>query len=275
LGTANILGRLRGWFSRRADGESILDQRILSERLFFPNRHEVPGAFFVECPGARLACRRLVRSLGAGTLLHFHGNGECASDYADGDFGEMLSEIGVNACFAEYRGYGGSSGSPSLVKMLDDGEQIVRALGVPPGRLVVYGRSLGSIYAIELARRVPGVAGLILESGIADVLERLRLRVTPGDLKTTEAGLAREVSRRFDHRAKLRAYRGPLLILHARHDHLIHYSHAQRLHDWGAGTDKTLVIFPEGDHNSLIAANSTDFFASMGGFLRGLGMDAS
>ena len=52
---------------------------------------------------------------------------------------------------AEYRGYGGSTGEPSLVAMLDDVDAIFSALGRPAGELVVYGRSIGSIYAIEFA----------------------------------------------------------------------------------------------------------------------------
>jgi hypothetical protein len=184
----------------------------------------------------------------------------------------MLSDIGVNACFAEYRGYGLSSGSPSLTAMLGDGEQIVRALGVPVERLVVYGRSLGSIHAIELVQRFPRIAGLVLESGIADLLERLLLRVTPSDLNTSEAGLAEEVSRHFDHQAKLSRYRGSLLVLHARNDLILDPSHGKRLHDWGSGTDKELVIFPEGDHNSLITANFVEYQKSLKAFLQRVGV---
>ena len=238
--------------------------------MFFPRKHEFPGAYFVKCGSNRLACVRHVHSARAGTVLHFHGNGELAPDYLDGGFADMMSEIGVNACFAEYRGYGRSSGSPCLTAMLNDGEQIVRDLEVPLDRLVVYGRSIGSIYAIELIQRFPRIAGLVLESGIADVLERLLLRVTPDELNTSATGLAQEVSRHFDHKTKLNHYRGALLVLHARHDRTVDASHAQRLYDWGGGDDKKLVVFPEGDHNSLIAANLVDYREALQSFLQRL-----
>ncbi|WP_165228316.1 alpha/beta hydrolase [Aquisphaera insulae] len=250
----------------------MLDQGVLNDRLFFPARHDVPDAFLVQSHGARLACRRLAAFPEGGTLLHFHGNGESASDYADGELAEILTNLGVNACFGEYRGYGMSSGVPSLVAMLSDGEAIVRALGVPPERLVVYGRSIGSLYAIELVRRLPNVAGLILESGIADLLERILVRVTPEDLDTTAAGLSREVLAHFDNRLKLGGYRGPVLVLHARHDDLVRPHHAEKLHAWSGGADRELVIFPRGDHNTLIALNFEDYSRRVGAFLRRVGM---
>jgi alpha-beta hydrolase superfamily lysophospholipase len=265
--------RLRRWFGLvEADGRSFLDRKLVSERLFFPRTCEARDAFFVNFGDNRLACLRQVHAAGAGTVLHFHGNGEVAADYLDGGFAGMLSEMGVNACFAEYRGYGMSSGSPSLTTMLEDGEQIVRALNVPLESLVVYGRSIGSLYAIELVQRFPTIAGLVLESGIADVLERLLMRVTPDELNTSAARFAREVSRHFDHRTKLKNYRGSLLVLHAKHDHTVDASHGQRLYDWAGGDNKRLVVFPDGDHNSLIAANYGDYYDALKAFLHRLGM---
>ncbi len=124
--------RLRRWLGLAAtDERSLLDRQLLNDRLFFPRRYEAQDVFFVDCDGGRLACLRHRPVAEAGTVLHFHGNGEIAAEYLNGGFAGMLAEIGVNACFAEYRGFGMSSGSPALVAMLDDGEQIVRELNVP------------------------------------------------------------------------------------------------------------------------------------------------
>ena len=92
--------------------------------------------------------------------------------------------MGWDLLLAEYRGYGGSTGEPLLGRMLDDVEAVLRAAG-PPERLVVFGRSVGSLFALEAVARCPGVAGLVLESAIADPLERLLLRVTPRELGVT------------------------------------------------------------------------------------------
>ena len=68
--------------------------------------------------------------------------------------------------------------------MLGDGEATVKAAGLAPERVIAFGRSIGSLYAIELAHRQPALAGLILESGIADPSERF---LTYADL--TAAGI--------------------------------------------------------------------------------------
>jgi pimeloyl-ACP methyl ester carboxylesterase len=205
-------------------------------------------------------------------ILHFHGNGELAAEYA-ADSAEFFLCLGINVCFAEYRGYGASTGTPSLGAMFGDGEQIVRALGVPAERLVVFGRSLGSVYAIELARRLPQIAGLILESGIADLLENWP--VAESDLERcgfTRGELLQEVATYFDHRAKLQHYSGPLLVLHSEHDQFVDRSHAERLHVWGGGSGKRLVIFPNGNHNTILLANYMEYLREVAQLLQRAGV---
>jgi pimeloyl-ACP methyl ester carboxylesterase len=251
----------------------LINHPILSDRLFFPRQGRLTEPFFVDCDDVRLACFRRDRHPFAGTLLHFHGNGEVVADYAVYS-SDWFLDLGINVCFVEYRGYGGSEGTPALGEMLGDGERVLDALGVPEGRVAAFGRSLGSLYAVELARRRPGLGGLILESGIADPLELVRSRVIPAELDCTEEELAAEVSRHFDQRSKLAGYPGPLLVLHARNDQLIDPSHAERLHAWGGGADKELVIFPHGDHNSIFMANCDLYGATLLSFLRRTGLVA-
>ncbi|HEX8203707.1 MAG TPA: alpha/beta hydrolase, partial [Isosphaeraceae bacterium] len=209
-----------------------------------------------------------------GLLLHFHGNGELAAEYAADDV-ELFRRMGVNVCFAEYRGYGASTGEPALGAMLGDGERIVRALGVPPERIVAFGRSLGSLYAIELARRLPRLAGLIIESGVADVLELIRLFLPDvAGLGTTEAELATEVEAHFNLKRSLEGFAGDLLILHAAGDRLLNASHARRLHDWAGAREKKLVLFETGDHNSILFANLPAYLREVDAFLRRAGIMA-
>ena len=247
---------------------SLLDHHLIAERYFFPRWDAVPEPFVVDCGDARLACSWHVIDVDALTVLHFHGNGEVVADYA-GDFVDAIASMGFNLFLAEYRGYGGSSGTPAMGAMLRDVEAIVGAIGVPPERLVAFGRSVGSIYAIHCAHLFGEIAGLIIESGIADVHERLRLRVDPGELGCTEADLRAAVDSELDHEGKLGAYGGPALFLHAAFDHLIDPSHARRNHRW-AGGDNKLVIFPAGDHNSILAYNWEAYMAEVAAFLKAL-----
>src|SRR3990167_5051816 len=127
---------------------SILDHPILSRRYFSPRREAPSDIFWIECNEARLACAYVAPHPGALTLVHFHGNGEVVADYFP-DLAAGLTALGVNVLFAEYRGYGASSGEPGMARIIDDIPAIVTALPVGPSQLVAFGRSVGSLYAIE------------------------------------------------------------------------------------------------------------------------------
>ena len=125
----------------------------------------------VQVEGAELACYRKIVDPANFTMVHFHGNGEAVADYVPW-MADLLSTLGLNSLFVEYRQYGGSTGKAQLVAMLGDGEAVVAAAGMVPERVIAFGRSIGSLYAIELVHRQPTIAGLVLESGIADPSER-------------------------------------------------------------------------------------------------------
>jgi hypothetical protein len=236
----------------------ILDSPLLSSRYFFPRPDSIPNPFWVDCDGARLACHRHAPHPDGFTFLHFHGNGEVVADYAS-DYAETIVGLGMNVLFAEYRGYGASTGSPALGAMLGDTDAIVRALGVPDEKLIVYGRSIGSLYAIECAARHPRIAGLILESGIADPLERVLLRASPEELGVSMQALEGEVRRLFDHQKKLSTYAGPLLVMHTEHDGIVDRSHADRMTAWCASGDKLEHIFQRGNHNTILGVNWLEY----------------
>ncbi|NTW99997.1 MAG: alpha/beta hydrolase, partial [Geobacteraceae bacterium] len=198
----------------------------------------------------------------------FHGNGESVADYLD-EFEERITGLGANLLLAEYRGYGMSSGVPALAAMLDDVELIVEASGVPPERIVFFGRSLGSLYALHGAQRYPQAAGLIIESGLADPLERILVRIEPGDVGATLEELQVSVERCFNQREKIAAFKGHVLVMHTRNDDLVPVSHAERLYDW-ANEPKDLLVFERGDHNTIMAANQEAYFAAVGTFLQNL-----
>ena len=235
----------------------LLDHPLIAQRYFFPRPGRPADPFFVDCGEAQLACHLREVTGARGTLVHFHGNGEIVDDYMP-DFVDAVARMGWSCLLAEYRGYGGSTGEPVLGAMLDDVERVVQALDQPPDRLVFFGRSVGSIYAIHAASRFPQAAGLVLESGIADVLERLLLRVHPAELGATAQELA--------HRSKLASFTGPSLVMHTRHDGLVDLSHAERLHEW-AGGPRRLRVFEQGDHNSIMWVNATAWFGELRDFL--------
>ncbi len=244
---------------------NILDHPLISERYFFPRDGYFQNPFWVDCGDAQLACSYHEINPAAKTLIHFHGNGEIVDDW-QGDFVTLIQQMGCNVFLAELRGYGQSTGQPQLGKMLEDVVPIIEALQRPVKELILFGRSVGSIFAIEAAARFPQAAGLILESGVADVLERLLLRVEPQELGISPSELEAETDRSLNHQRKMASYPGAVLVMHTQNDGLVDVSHGQRLYDWAPGK-KRLKIFPQGNHNDIMYANAREYFGLVAEFV--------
>lgn len=105
-------------------------------------------------------------------LLYFHGNADTLAQRATRL--QRLTDDGAGLLAIEWRGYGGSSGSPSQEGLLSDARAAydhALAAGAAPGRIVVVGESLGTGPALWLAG-ARKVAGAVLDSpysSIADI----------------------------------------------------------------------------------------------------------
>ncbi len=104
------------------------------------------------------------------TILFFHGNGEIVADYHD--IARFYLAAGANFLPVDYRGYGRSSGSPTISSMLADARTVFsyarRWLSERKfdETVIVMGRSLGSASALEIAAAHPDeTAGLIIDRG--------------------------------------------------------------------------------------------------------------
>ena len=246
--------------------QNILDSQSVSGRYLFPQSLRVIHPFMVKVDGAELACYRQIIDPARFTLVHFHGNGEAVADYVPWMAYE-LSSLGLNSLFVEYRQYGDSTGKAQLVAMLGDGEAVVSAAGIAPERVIAFGRSIGSLYAIELVSRQPSIAGLILESGIAEPSERFLKYADLSSTSITANDVVAAARRSFNHQSKLSNYKNPLLILHTEHDNLVDISHAERNYQWSASQQKKLVRFSDGDHNSIMEWNQREYFKALQDFV--------
>lgn len=246
----------------RSTPASILDLPEVSGNYFFPQDRSVDEPFVVDVNGAQLNCYHRVVAHQNLTLMHFHGNGETVADYVP-DMADELADLGLNSLFVEYRQYGGSTGKAHLVAMLGDGEAAFNAAGLVPEKTLVLGRSMGSLYAIELVHRLPRIAGLIIESGIADAAERFLKYADLTSAGIPEADVQAEVKRHFNHKRKLSGYKGPVLIMHTENDGLIDISHAERIYKWASGSEKRLLRFPRGNHNTILARNREEYLQAI------------
>ncbi len=205
---------------------SLLTREDLVGSLFFPQprtRPPPPNAkdLLLEVDGATLHLR-LHGPSDARLLLLFHGNGETASDWDD--FAPMFTRH-VQLAVAEYRGYGRSTGTPTIQRLFDDAEKLFDALrGLSTSPPMVMGRSLGSAPAWHLVqRRGDQLAGVLIDSGFSDVDAFARRRgLEPSSLSADER-------RALDPLEKARGVKVPTLLIHGTNDTLIPPAEAQRL----------------------------------------------
>lgn len=238
--------------------DNPLEDPRATSAVFFPRPDmpcgpEAAGAldhmFDVE-PGVRLRLRLFPGPASAPAILFFHGNGETGRDY-DGIADEYRS-LPATFAVAEYRGYGPSTGEPSLQTFLADAHRTLdelRALLAAEGRsgkVVVMGRSLGSAPAVELAAaRAEDVSGLIVESGFARIVPLLELIGVPARRLgiTEEHGPGSE--------AKMARISLPTLIMHAEEDEIIPIGDAELLSAASADPGKVLFRVPRAGHNDI------------------------
>lgn len=238
---------------------SIFDRDAFTRALFFPRRDASPPP-----PGARDAMIggvhvRAHAAPGARcTLLLFHGNGEVVADYDDA--APSFAAAGAALAVADYRGYGQSSGAPTLRGLIEDARPIAQHFDGP---LIVMGRSLGGAAAHELyARPLPNMIGVVLESTFSDISGLvLRRGLAPPPLSADERAT-------FDPLAKLPLGRLPLLILHGGDDSLIVPDEARASLDAAGSADKTLVFVDGHGHNDL--ARAEPYWRALAAFVQRL-----
>lgn len=194
-------------------------------------------------------------------LLFFHGNGEIVADYED--LAPFYQQMGLNFAPFDYRGYGRSTGRPSVSTMIADAHKIfaflrekMRAEGYT-GPMLLMGRSLGSASVLELAAAYPDdVDGLIIESGFAHTAPLLELLGV--DVKGL--GIEEEALRQT---AKIAAYTGPTLIIHGVYDHIIPFSDAEDLLAASGAEDKQLLRIDGANHNNVLAVGLRPYMAAI------------
>lgn len=129
----------------------------------------------------------------------------------------------------------------------------------------IWGRSLGSVSAIELASSEETVAGLIIESGIAQTMPLL---LTIG-LDVQALGIDEPDG--FGNLQKIAQVQKPTYILHAQHDQIIPVSLAEGLQSVCGARSKEFQMIPGADHNNILALTGTLYFKAISQFLRKIG----
>ena len=250
---------------------SPFDRPEVSQYIFYPRQDPPPQDDVSLYPvavgeGISVVCRFYPATGGVATILYFHGNGETAGDY---DLvSSLYTALGIHLFVADYRGYGLSTGEPTISHILHDAHLIFERLkevlleGGYPEAIFVMGRSLGSAPAIEVAfRSQDALRGLIVESGFSDAFRLLRYIGLPMQVPPQHG-------EGFPNGHKVRSIRLPTLLIHAAEDHLIPLHEAEELLQLSAAEEKRLVVIPRADHNTLMMVGRDRDFQEIEEFIK-------
>ena len=240
-----------------------LTNGLITSFLLFPNRAFLcqPEAFglraenayfqtednftlhgwFFEAPGSKA------------TLLLFHGNtGNISGRLPKA---KLWRDKGVSVLLMDYRGYGKSAGkivtendlyrdAEAAVKWLKENKRTDEA------DILLYGESLGSAPAVELAARRK-FKGLILEAPFTGLLDLARLHYP-----WIPVGFIQDFL--LDNASKISRVRSPFFLIHGTADETCPYAMGQRLFEKALELKEKLTI-PGGAHNDLLEKGGRDY----------------
>jgi pimeloyl-ACP methyl ester carboxylesterase len=178
------------------------------------------------------------------SALYCHGNTGNLSNTAH--VMPHLLDAGINVLLFDYRGFGRSSGSPSLSGIIDDGvtaarlHEKIRPKHIPS---ILYGYSLGGAIAAQIIRRHP-FDGLILQSTFTNLPDIARVTFPRVPLHLVSGRL-------FDTLEVVRNLTVPALIIHGTTDEVCPSWMAQQLHDSCNASSKKLILVNGGLHKDL------------------------
>lgn len=250
---------------------SLIDQPFLLNFIFYPRKDVTPcprNGFDLDVPvedNTVVSCRFYMGHHQWPWILFFHGNGEVVSDYDE--ISPFYYQKEMNLVVADYRGYGASTGIPTLTDLVQDAHAIFKEVGEELSRrnlkkdLWIMGRSLGSIAALELAYRYQtALKGLIIESGfpsVVRIMTHLGLPPLGPELKKIDQGCLERIEKIFI----------PCLILHGDQDGLVPLENGEALYQHLGTKDKELRIIPSATHNDILLVGFKDYFNSIQRFI--------
>lgn len=179
---------------------------------------------------------------GKPVVLFFHGNGEVLA-WREPRFRAMTAD-GTGLVAVSFRGYGGSSGTPSEEGLLNDGLAAYEfaAAHYQASRIVPWGYSLGSGVAVAIATSQP-VGKLILEAPYTSTVDVAAAAFPWAPVRW----LMRD---RFHSDQRIPRLDVPLLIMHGERDTVIPIQIGRKLFDLAPGR-KRFVALPRGTHVNL------------------------
>ena len=198
-------------------------------------------------------------------VLIFHGN---AGNITHRDvILQGFNQLGYSVLLIDYHGYGKSEGKPSEKNLYLDGKASLAWLSKEknkkPEEIVLFGKSLGSGVAVELATENV-FKGLILESPFTSIASVARSHF-PYNLFPVSLLLMDK----FDNATKIKRVHSPLLITHGTEDSIVDKEESKKLFKQ-ANMPKELYLIEGADHNNIQYYNPQKYWTTIAGWLEDL-----
>jgi pimeloyl-ACP methyl ester carboxylesterase len=205
-------------------------------------------AYVVRPTGHDAALASVPASVPASVLIAFHGNAELAQ-WTVPWAREVARRTGLTVLVPEYRGYAGLPGRPTY-----DGSRLdaraahrvaVERLGAAPDHIRLFGHSLGSAIAAELAAHAPPRA-LVLQSPFTSARAMARLFTSP----RADQWWERIARVHYDTETRTAELDAPVWVAHGDRDLVIPVQMGRRVHET-ARTRGELLLIPGAGHNDV------------------------
>lgn len=197
------------------------------------------------------------------TILFMHGIAGNVSHRIE-NVAALCRELDARALLFDYRGYGRSSGEPSVEGVVQDAEAalqlLIRRPEVDPSRILLFGHSMGGAIAIELAaRQGRQVCGLVVESSFTTGREiaKLFFPLVP----------ANAVPVFFDSETRIKQIEVPVMITHGECDSLLPPSMGRALCR-AAPEPRSFFLVPGADHHDVFKKGGVSYFQALSEFIQ-------
>ncbi len=260
-------------------GGRLMLEVLEKQLIYFPSRiardapaPRIPSAMVVEevwlatADGHRIHAIHATREGSFAELLFFHGNAGSLYDRADNVDGLVRS--GFNVLILDYRGFGKSDGTPTEAGLYHDAvaayDYLTQTREVDPGRLVLFGRSLGAAVAVELGTRdsMGAVGAVIVESGFtaAGQMARLHYAWIPGFVINA-------MTHKMDSLSKVERLRAPALFVHGSDDTIVPTQMGRRLFE-ASGEPKEWYEIARAGHNDTWLVGGAAYYRRLADFAK-------
>lgn len=222
---------------------SPVNEGISYEEVFIntPDGEKLHGYFF---PASEKTSK---------VLLYLHGNGDNVGGWYPAPVG-IQKHVPVNALLMDYRGYGKSTGKPTIEGVIKDAFAMYECLlqrGYKGEDISLYGRSLGGGIALELATKKK-FCSVILQSTFTS------LREIAKDLYPTIPSFLIK-NNLLNSIELIKKVNVPVFISHGSEDEVISVKHSYRLFE-AANEPKKLLTLKGATHNDVSVYFNDEYF---------------